>query len=88
MFYREALPTQDLPGAPPVILIHGSGDSSKWWENIGTFGLGAAAGHRVIGLDLPGMNHIEAPFGNIVEQAIAVHHEMLFGFFRGKVGHS
>ncbi len=53
IFYREALPAKESNLAP-VIFLHGAGDSSHNWEEIGSLHLVATIGHRAIALDLPG----------------------------------
>ena len=59
IFYREAQPPSGHGNdKAPVILIHGHGGSSKKYLDIGTLHVVAAAGHRVIAIDLPGMKII------------------------------
>ncbi|NP_001079907.1 abhydrolase domain containing 14B L homeolog [Xenopus laevis] len=56
LFFREALPSA-APGIskPPVLLLHGIRFSSQEWQNLKTLHTLAAAGHRAVALDLPGL---------------------------------
>jgi pimeloyl-ACP methyl ester carboxylesterase len=49
----------ELGSGPPLVFVHGlSGSWPNWLEQLPTF---AAAGHRVITLDLPGFGHSPMP---------------------------
>ncbi|KAM3914168.1 putative protein-lysine deacylase ABHD14B [Leptodactylus fuscus] len=54
LFYREAVPAQGS-SRPPVLLLHGIRFSSQTWMDLGTLQKLAAAGHRAIAIDLPGL---------------------------------
>ncbi|XP_075039914.1 putative protein-lysine deacylase ABHD14B [Mixophyes fleayi] len=61
LFYREAVPAQSSssPG-PPVLLLHGIRFSSQNWLDLGTLHKLAAAGHRAVAIDLPGLGRSSA----------------------------
>lgn len=54
LFYRQALPAGGT-GCLTVLLLHGIRFSSENWQNLGTLETLAAAGHRALALDLPGL---------------------------------
>ncbi|KAM4652345.1 putative protein-lysine deacylase ABHD14B isoform 1-T3 [Discoglossus pictus] len=55
LFYREAAAVQSSPPRPPVLLLHGIRFSSLEWQNLQTLNKLAAAGHRAVAIDLPGL---------------------------------
>ncbi|KAG8436111.1 hypothetical protein GDO86_007282 [Hymenochirus boettgeri] len=58
LFYREAIPMHSSPSdKPPVLLLHGIRFSSLEWHKLRTLHTLAAAGHRALALDLPGLGH-------------------------------
>lgn len=54
LFYRQALPSGGT-GKLSVLLLHGIRFSSRNWLEIGTLESLAAAGHRAVAIDLPGL---------------------------------
>lgn len=56
---------------PPIVLVHGLGCSADYWMKNGPWL--AAAGHRVLAMDLPGFGHTDGPRAlSIIQQAFAV----------------
>ncbi|XP_053324879.1 putative protein-lysine deacylase ABHD14B [Spea bombifrons] len=55
LFFREAVPLQTSPKQPPVLLLHGIRFSSLDWLKLNTMQKLAAAGHRAVAIDLPGL---------------------------------
>ncbi|XP_075430340.1 putative protein-lysine deacylase ABHD14B [Ascaphus truei] len=58
LYFREAVPAPSPPQCqprPPILLLHGIRFSSLEWQNLGTLHKLAAAGHRALALDLPGL---------------------------------
>jgi len=76
-FYREALPPEGVsPTNQNAVLLHGMSFKSQTWEELGTIGLLAAMGHRVVAFDLPGYgetagSHLdEAKKGEFLNEAL------------------
>ncbi|GAB6028560.1 Protein abhd14b [Chamberlinius hualienensis] len=66
-FYREANPPEGTSVTKlTLVLLHGMNFKSQTWVELGTFGLLAALGHRVIAFDLPGYGN--TPGEKIPEQ--------------------
>ncbi|KAG7326631.1 hypothetical protein KOW79_010032 [Hemibagrus wyckioides] len=59
LFYREALPSAGQQKLC-VLLLHGIRFSSHNWLTIGTLSALAAAGHRALAIDLPGLGESKA----------------------------
>lgn len=53
------VPAATVPGAPPVVLIHGSGGAINWWDRLTP--LLTAQGRRVIAVDMLGYGGSEKP---------------------------
>ena len=53
MFYREAGPVNGEKET--VLLLHGKAFSSATWAQLDTIQILAAAGHRALAVDLPGV---------------------------------
>uniref|UniRef100_A0A8C1KAW3 Putative protein-lysine deacylase ABHD14B n=1 Tax=Cyprinus carpio TaxID=7962 RepID=A0A8C1KAW3_CYPCA len=58
LFYRQALPSSGARLC--VLLLHGIRFSSEHWLRIGTLERLAAAGHRAVAIDLPGLGQSKA----------------------------
>uniref|UniRef100_A0A8C1XBP9 Putative protein-lysine deacylase ABHD14B n=1 Tax=Cyprinus carpio TaxID=7962 RepID=A0A8C1XBP9_CYPCA len=58
LFYRQALPSSGARLC--VLLLHGIRFSSENWLRIGTLERLAAAGHRAVAIDLPGLGQSKA----------------------------
>ncbi|XP_062852768.1 protein ABHD14B [Trichomycterus rosablanca] len=59
LFYRQAVPTSGETQLC-VLLLHGIRFSSLNWNSIGTLQALAAAGHRALAIDLPGLGESKA----------------------------
>ncbi|XP_067316561.1 protein ABHD14B [Pseudorasbora parva] len=59
LFYRQALPSNGTAKLC-VLLLHGIRFSSENWLKIGTLEALAAAGHRAVAIDLPGLGQSKA----------------------------
>ncbi|XP_043834333.1 protein ABHD14B [Dromiciops gliroides] len=57
LFYREARPAGGQTPGLSVLLLHGIRFSSETWLKLGTLDKLAQAGHRAVGIDLPGLGH-------------------------------
>jgi pimeloyl-ACP methyl ester carboxylesterase len=53
------VPAATVPGAPPVVLIHGSGGAINWWDELTP--LLTAQGRQVIAVDMLGYGGSEKP---------------------------
>ncbi|XP_062923838.1 protein ABHD14B [Mobula hypostoma] len=56
LFYRRAIPTEQLPRLS-VLLLHGIRFSSETWLNLGTLQKLAEAGYQAVAIDLPGLGN-------------------------------
>ena len=52
IFYREVQP--EGAGPIPILFLHGASFKSETWQDIKTIQTLAAAGFRVVAIDLPG----------------------------------
>ena len=61
VFYREAV--APVTRQTSLLLLHGASFTSQTWRDLGTMGLLAAMGHRVVAVDLPGFG--KSPYSEV-----------------------
>jgi len=77
VFYREAMPVGEHKG--DVLLLHGTSFTSETWQKrvmqpVGFMNILAAAGYRVIAVDLPGWADAARSLVRLTAVADAWHH--------------